>query len=224
MSSKTSALKSIPKMPTILRNKVVHAQKYIKSEHSVLEIAVSEKSPGEFAGFINRLIRDKTKHTLLIAKDMKSTVSHLRNLAKADYSISTSVDNQADVILVNHASVLSLNALLTYLKSLRPDQPPQVVIWEHPHMKENDALHDAIRQAVETLGLACHVRGRENVYVLGEAPAQFAYLENPPRPTILHNVVALLAIFIIAYLVYALMSYFLSSTTPTTKSLAKSPT
>jgi hypothetical protein len=210
-------------MSTTLRHKVLHARKYIKSEFSILEITVGEKNPGEFAGFINKLITDKTKHTVLVDRDKEKAVTHLRNLAKAKYSIATSVSDKADAVLVTEASVLSLNALLTYLGAAS-EFPPKLVIWEHPHMKQNDELHDSIRKRVEELGLSCHVRGRENVYVLGDKPDQFAFLDNPPLPSMLQNVTGLMAIFIIGYIVYAIMSYFLSSTVPTTKSLANNPT
>ena len=214
----------LPPMSTVLRHKVGHARKYIDSEYSVLEIAVGEKNPGEFAGFINKLIKDKTTHTVLIDKDKEKTVQHLRDLAKAKYLIETSVKNRADVLLITEASALSLNALLAYLKAAEQEHPPKVVIWEHPNMKQNDELHESIRKRLEELGLACHVRGRENVYVLGDAPAQFAFIDNPPKPTLLQNVLALLTLITIVCLVYAIVSYFLRSTTPITKSLANKPT
>jgi hypothetical protein len=221
---KTSPDLKTPHVSLRLRAKVIHAQKFIKDTDSILEIAVGEKKPGEFAGFLNRLVKDKTKHTLLIDHGKEKSVIDVKELAKANYSIATSVTDHADVLVVSEATPLSLTALNTYLSKTPVERPPRVVIWEHPHMNQNDNLHDSIRKRVESLGLACHVRGRENVYVLGGAPEKFAYIENPPIPTLLHNATALLAVIVLAYVVYAFMSYFLSSTTPTTKSLANNPT
>ena len=204
----------------VMTTKLLHAKQYLSPKDSVLELSLEAKG-GNFAGFINTLLEDKTKHSVVLKFKDVEECTNLRELAKAEYSILTEIDDKEyTAVIVAEETKENLDLLYTYLSthtSLR------LVIWEWKHSNENEKEQKKLHAFLLENKFFPYVVGYENIYLSTEPPKEVKTIRNPPRPTISHNIYSILAIIAIAFIVYQASIYFFTKTTPKIKSLANNP-
>jgi hypothetical protein len=204
----------------VMTTKLLHAKQYVSPKDSVLEFSLETKG-GNFAGFINTLLEDKTKHSVVLKFKDVDECTNFKELAKAEYSILTEIDDKEyTAVIVAEETKENLDALYTYLTthtSLR------LVIWEWKHSNENEVVHKKLHALLLENKFFPYVVGYENIYLSTEPPKEVKTIHNPPRPTISHNIYSVLVIIVVAFIMYHASFYFFNRTTPITKSLANNP-
>jgi hypothetical protein len=204
-----------------MTRKLQHAKKFVLPEDSILEFSLGA-SAGNFSGFLNTLLHDKTKHNVVLDFKDIDECQRLKELSKSQYSIVTMSKLQGTfsaVFLIDETRE-NLQALYAYLQA---NSDVRLVVWQWKHEDEHKKLHVDLHALLTSYGLHPHVVGYENVYVRDIVPEQVKTIQNPPQPNISHAFYSILCILVFAFIVYKLSNYFFNKTTPTIKSLANKP-
>jgi len=224
---KTDVSKPPPLAPTVMR-KVRNAIRYISSSDSILEFCYDDPTLGEMGGVFNKLIENRKNHSILT--DKPENFLGIREEAKAEYELSSSIDSQKTftVLIMSKRTPKNSESFIAYLQSLTV--APNLVIWESPDAQKDHEGNKALHLACKALGMKASMLGYENVYhregiirhnlVNGEP----TYIPNLPPPSFLHMIIAVGSIALILFIVWYCSGYFFKSITPTTKSLANKPT
>ena len=205
---------------TQMTRKVEHAKQFLKPDDVVLEISL-DASVGDFSGFLNTLLDDKTKHSVLLSFKSKEECKRLRELADAKYDIFTDpakLDLSYSAVFVTEENEPNLKALLEFVQT----NTPRLIVWEWKNSNIYEQLHKSLHAHMKLNGYHPHVVGYENVY-LNYAPEQVKSIPNPPTASISHYVYSILFLFALVFAIHSLSGYFFCNIAPTVKSLANRP-
>jgi hypothetical protein len=205
--------------PQISR-KIEHAKQFVKPDDTILEFSL-QASAGNFAGFLNTLLDDKTKQSVLVSFKDKEACKQLKELAQAEYEIVTDpakLSFEYTAVFVTEENESNLQALLEYVKH----HSPRLVVWEWKNANVHTKLHEALHAHFKEQKYFPHVMGYENVY-LDYEPEQIKNIHNPPTPNISHYFYSLVLLIALILVLYSCSNYFFCKITPTVKSLANKP-
>ena len=203
-----------------MSRKIEHAKQFVKPDDTILELSL-QVSAGNFSGFLNTLLDDKTKQSVLLSFKNEEECKNLRELAEAKYEIvtdATKLTLEYSAVFVVEENEENLRALIEHLKH----HSPRLIVWEWKNANINSKLHEALHEQLKAKGYFPHVMGYENVY-LKHAPEQVKGIHNPPVPNISHYFYSTGFLILLVFLLYSFSNYFFCKITPTVKSLANKP-
>jgi hypothetical protein len=205
-----------------ITRKVVHAKKFVKPDDSILEFSIGAAA-GNFSGFLNTLLDDKTKHSVIVEFKDVDECQQIKDLSKSSFSILTprsKVEEEYTAVFLTDETQQNLEAFYLHLQS---NTDVRLVVWQWKHENEYKKIHVDLHALLTSRGLHPHVVGYENVYVRDQVPEEVKTIGNPPLPTFSSSIYSVLIILVFTFIVYNLSSYFFRSTTPIIKSLANKP-
>jgi hypothetical protein len=203
-----------------MTRKIEHAKQFVKPDDTILEFSL-QVSAGNFSGFLNTLLEDKTRQSVLLSFKDVEKCKNFKEMADAKYEIVSDpakLSFEYTAVFVVEENEENLHALIDYLKN----NSPRLVVWEWKNANIHSKLHEALHAQLKAQGYFPHVVGYENVY-LDYAPEKVKGVDNPPLPNISHYVYSLVLLLVFVFIMYSLSRYFFCTITPTVKSLAKRP-